>query len=319
MNFSPSVYEHAARLIKRTPYEVSRSADLLFQAHACAFETYKHSPVVVGIDIYNLEAEAYGAVIHDPKDHSIPAINEFPVTSVESILDLNPLDVLQDGRFPLVLQAGRRLQKEFPKVDIRIPVSGPFSIASNLIAFEAVLANVIEDPDMVVKVLQSLANEQIRLCDEITNQGLGISFFESAVTPPLLSPNHFEMIVLPILKDMIERVAQITRYPVPCIIGGNTSPIIENIVKTGTKYVICPSETDQQIFMQKMQEWPDVLVRINMDPAVFVSNDVNSLYKEIERVLELAGKREKVCIGTGVLPFEANPEMVLMAKRYISQ
>ncbi len=56
MDFSPSVYEHAAFLIGRTPWEVSRDADLLFEAHAEAFRRYGHAPVVVGIDIYNLEA-----------------------------------------------------------------------------------------------------------------------------------------------------------------------------------------------------------------------------------------------------------------------
>jgi hypothetical protein len=67
MDFSPSVYEHAAFLIGRTPWEVSRDADLLFQAHAEAFRCYRHAPVVVGIDIYNLEAEAYGGVIERPR------------------------------------------------------------------------------------------------------------------------------------------------------------------------------------------------------------------------------------------------------------
>ena len=41
MDFSPSVYEHAAFLIDRTPWDVSRDADLLFEAHAEAFRRYR--------------------------------------------------------------------------------------------------------------------------------------------------------------------------------------------------------------------------------------------------------------------------------------
>jgi len=58
--FTPAVYEHAARFVGRTPAEVSGDAELLFQAHRGAYLEYRHQPIAVGIDIYNLEAEAYG-------------------------------------------------------------------------------------------------------------------------------------------------------------------------------------------------------------------------------------------------------------------
>ena len=38
MELSPSVYEHAAAVIGRSPWEVSRDRELLFQAHAAADE-----------------------------------------------------------------------------------------------------------------------------------------------------------------------------------------------------------------------------------------------------------------------------------------
>jgi hypothetical protein len=63
MEVSPSVFEHAARFIGRTPWEVSRDGDLIYQAHARAYEYYRHAPIMAGIDIYNLEPEAYGAHI----------------------------------------------------------------------------------------------------------------------------------------------------------------------------------------------------------------------------------------------------------------
>ncbi len=55
---SPSVYEHAAQILGRTPWEVSRDCDLIYQAHAAAYEFYRHTPIMPGIDIYNLEPEA---------------------------------------------------------------------------------------------------------------------------------------------------------------------------------------------------------------------------------------------------------------------
>ena len=59
--FTPVIYEHAARFVGRTPGEVSRDSELLFQAHRAAYLEYRQQVIAVGIDIYNLEAEAYGA------------------------------------------------------------------------------------------------------------------------------------------------------------------------------------------------------------------------------------------------------------------
>jgi len=39
--------------------------------------------------------------------------------------------------------------------------------------------------------------------------------------------------------------------------------------------------------------------------------------KEVDRVFKLANNRQKVCIGMGCLPFEADPDPVLKTKEYI--
>jgi len=57
MELSPSIYEHAAAVISRTPWETSRDEELLFAAHAAAYRLYRHTPIMPGIDIYNLEAD----------------------------------------------------------------------------------------------------------------------------------------------------------------------------------------------------------------------------------------------------------------------
>jgi len=120
-----------------------------------------------------------------------------------------------------------------------------------------------------------------------------------------------------VLKYMINEASAIVGHPVPCIIGGNTLPILSSILETGTGYVICPYETDQPAFMQKMRAYPRVKVRINTSASVFSSGDLKAVYRELDRVLALACDRENVCIGSGALPFEADPAVVLNAKLFI--
>ena len=44
MALAAAVYEHAAYLIGRTPWEVSRNEGLTYEAHAEAYRRYRHSP-----------------------------------------------------------------------------------------------------------------------------------------------------------------------------------------------------------------------------------------------------------------------------------
>jgi len=317
MNFAPSVYEHAARLIGRSPWAVSRDADLMFEAHAEAYRRYGHRPVVVGIDIYNLEAEAYGATVDEPSGNGIPAISGHFCAGTEAVLDLAPFDSGQAGRIPTVISVGQRLKEAFPDADVRIPVSGPFSIASNLVGFDTLLCDAFTARDSTLAALRHLVEGQVGFCREVVRNGLDIAFFESAAAPPLISPELFEEVELPALQEIISAAGAEVGHAVPCIIGGDTLPILSGILATGTGYVICPAETDQAGFMSDMAEHPEVMVRINTRPDIIAGGDMPAVRRELDRVLALAAGREKACIGTGALPYETDPDVVLQAAEYV--
>lgn len=317
MKFEPAIYEHAARVIGRTPWEVSRSQSLIVQAHRAAFELYHHTPVVVGIDIYNLEAEAFGATVARPDGEGIPSMEKHLCSEVSDILDLPDYDPAKSGRLGMIVEAARELKEQLPEAVIKVPVSGPFSLAANLCGLENLLCDAMTDPDTVEAALKRLALNQRRFCNAISGFGVGITFFESAATPPLVPPKMFNEIVLPALQGLISGAAGFLGMTVPCIIGGDTEPILEAMLSTGTQYVICPGETDQAAFMKKMEKHPEVTVRINMKPGVFCKTDPAAAFAEAERVMKLARGREKVCLGSGVLPYEAVPETVLAVKKFI--
>jgi uroporphyrinogen decarboxylase len=319
MDFSPSVYEHAARLIDRTPWEVSRDADLLFEGHAEAYGRYGHAPVVVGIDIYNLEAEAYGGVIEPPHGVGIPAIKRPVVDSAGGLKGLPPLDPAKDGRIPMAIDVADRLARAFPEADVRLPVSGPFSIASNLVGFETLLCDVLTSPEEAAAGLMHLVEGQVAFCRAIHARGLDIAFFESAAAPPLLSPDMFRRVELPALKNTMERAAGVLGHPVPCVMGGDTGPILEAILETGTGYVICPIETDQVAFMKRVWDRTDVRVRVNTSGEVMVRGTWEEIRAEVDRIVRLTTGRDNVCLGTGALPYETPPENVLKVKAYCQE
>ncbi len=318
MDFAPSVYEHAAQLIDRSPWEVSRDADLMFLGHAEAYRLYGHSPIVVGIDIYNLEAEAYGAPVDEPGGSGIPAITRHVCRGVEELATLEAPDPRVAGRIPMVIEVGVCLAREFPGADVRIPLSGPFSIAMNLLGADVLLSEVLLNPDGTIRALEHLVDGQMPFCQEIRNRGLDIAFFESGAAPPLLSPGQFRQVELPPLKRIMKGAASIVGHPVPCIIGGDTAPILDAILETGTGYVICPTETDQQAFMERVWDRTEVTVRVNTSPEVIARGTWDQIRAEVDRILKLTAGRDNVCLGTGALPYETPPENVMRVKEYVA-
>lgn len=318
MNFTPAVYEHAAKLIEASPWQASRDSGLLVKSHAAAYSRYRHTPIIVGIDIYNLEAEAYGATVAEPEDNEIPSITSRPCATTAEIMDLPPLDPASAGRIPMIIAAGRELRALFPEADVKVPVSGPFSLASNLVGFNNLLMDFVMAPDDMAVILARLIEGQVAFAKAVHDAGLGVTTFDSAAAPPLISPGMFRDILLPALKRFLDAIADVSGLRTPCIIGGNTAPIIEYLMETRPGYVICPAETDQAEFMWKMRQWPEVMVRVNMNPGVIVGGDESEIKREIDRVRALAEGRNNVCLGTGVLPYETEPETVEMIAAYIN-
>jgi len=319
ISLSLSVYEHAASLVGRTPWEVSRNGNLILEAHRRAYRLYRYFPVVVGIDIYNLEAEAYGCKVQEPKGNGVPAITQPIFSSLDGGLKkIKPFNPNKAGRVPIIIKAGKRLQNEFPDADVRIPVSGPFSIAQNLLGLNQLMIDVAIYPDKVREFLYKLVEGQLIFIQAVVEIGLDVAFFESAAAPPLLSPKQFSEIELPPLKRVMHKAGEIVGHAVPCIIGGDTEPIIPEMLETGTDFLICPAETDRVAFLAKMKDHPEVKVRVNLDPKIYTYATKEKILSEVDKVIKLAAGRENILLGTGAIPYETSPENILLIKDYVS-
>jgi uroporphyrinogen decarboxylase len=315
--FTPVIYEHAARFVGRTPWEVSRDAELLFAAHRAAYLEYHQQVIAVAIDIYNLEAEAYGAKVAASTPDAIPAIRQPLLSSIEEGLRLQPFDPERDGRIAMMLSVGQRLQREFPNADVRLPVGGPFSIAFNLRGIHDLCLDAALYPEELAKMLMRLAENQAVLCRAVANAGLDVAFFESAAAPPILSPKQFHEIEMPALRRVLEIAADTVGHAVPCILGGNTYPVLDDILSTGTDYVVCNVETDQAAFVERVtRTHPHVKARVNLDPGVVTCRDPERIYRAIEHVLKIVGPRTNCVMGTGALPLETPLDNIRLIREY---
>ncbi|MGI5818918.1 MAG: uroporphyrinogen decarboxylase family protein [Armatimonadota bacterium] len=312
---SLSVYEHAAAIVGVTPWEASRDAELCLRAHREAWLLYRHFPVVVGIDIYNLEAEALGGEVRRAEGVGIPAITEPIARSCSEAMGLPLLDP-GAGRIPMMIEVGRGLADEFPEADIRIPVGGPFSVAQSVVGLNQLMLDVAMEPGAVRSLLERLVDGQVGFARAVIEQGLGVAFFESAAAPPLLSPAQFREVEAPALQRAMREVGEIAGAAIPCIIGGDTAPLVPELLATGTGFLICPAETDRERFLAATMDAPEVAVRVNLDPAVYARGSEAEIFAAVDEVVALARTRPNVLLGTGAIPYETPPEKLLVLKRY---
>jgi hypothetical protein len=101
--------------------------------------------------------------------------------------------------------------------------------------------------------------------------------------------------------------------------GGNTYPILRDLLSTGTTFLVSNPETDQRAFVEEVSRThPHVKVRVNMNSSIVAGPDRDQIYREIDRILELAGGRPNCLLGSGALPFETPPENVRLIREYVS-
>jgi uroporphyrinogen-III decarboxylase len=135
----------------------------------------------------------------------------------------------------------------------------------------------------------------------------------------MLSPRQFRELELPALRHILKLAASSVGHPVPCIMGGNTYPILDDLLSTGTSYLVCNVETNQPAFVESVaRTHSHVRVRVNMNPGIVACPDPESIYREIDRVLAFAGSRSNCLLGTGALPLETPPENIQLIKSYLA-
>lgn len=94
--FVPTIIEHAAATLGISPSTAAQDAGLMAKAHIEAWRRYGHDAVTVGIDVYNVEAEALGCDVRFHNDNSVPGIVKRPGAGIElseykSILEMQRL------------------------------------------------------------------------------------------------------------------------------------------------------------------------------------------------------------------------------------
>ncbi|HNC23253.1 MAG TPA: uroporphyrinogen decarboxylase family protein [Opitutaceae bacterium] len=317
--FLPAIYEHKAWFIGSTPSAISRDANLLTRAILAEFEAIGPDALTVGVDVYNVEAEAVGCTVtfYEGSDSSIPGIkpgnHRFVVGDDLSAAPLpNPL---KDGRMPVNIEAARRVRREVGSdYWLRGAVSGPFSLAIGLVGSEALFMACVDEPEWVAQLLDYAGRIIREYAKAYRDAGAELVVFDSQASPDLISPRMYEEMVLPITRDFAEWAARQGIRDVPLIVGGNTTPIAGLLTRTGCNNLLCDFTADFDTWAAASRAAGRSLRR-NVPPRMLQQATPDTVYAAAARELARGRDLPGFIMGTAVAPFGTPTENLLAVKR----
>jgi uroporphyrinogen decarboxylase len=303
--FCPAVYEHKAALIGETPSRMSRDAALFEKAIVREIEVYLPDMVVVGCDVYNVEAEAAGCKVRFYDSNDVPSICETVIAPGGDISCLKVPSPQKDGRMPVNLETGERIQRYFGRERIiRGALSAPFSLASELAGPEQILMALIDRPEWVSELLAFSASVIKAYGKAFVERGLGVILFDSHASPPLVSPELYKRIILPPTAGVIRYFRSELGVPlVPYIMGGDTGLLLDSILETGTNNILCDFKSDLGYFVNYLEDKP-ALLRANLDPYFLLLTPPDQIKARVREVLAVGRRHPGFMLGTGILPYD---------------
>lgn len=314
--FVPTIYEHAAALIGVTPSQMAKSKELIVHGQLDAYKRYGHDLVAVGIDIYNIEAEALGCTVQYFDNCSIPSVcTHILAKDKEGFCGLLVPDPEKDGRMPLLLEAAEEVKKE---IGHEVPVSaaaiGPFTLAALLRGFEPFIMDLIRDPEYAGKLLDFATEVSAVFSEAMVKRGLGVAINDSWIAPPLLSPKLYKSFVLERHQQLIRRLKGAGAPSVGLISGGNTQPIVDYLVQTGSSLIMADYGVDLAAYKAKANA-AGIILRGSIKASSLETGTEEEIIAQAREVLEIGAPGGRFVLGCGVVPYGTDPNRILLLKQ----
>ncbi len=317
--FEPAIYEHKAFLIGKTPSEVARSESLLYEALMKEYEMYRADFLVVGLDVYNVEAEALGSSVLYFEGTDVPAVEAPLLENLKEVKNLPFPDPEKTGRMPLFLSVAEKIGRELgEEVVVRGAVSGPFSLAAELFGMENLLIASFSEPNSVDELLTLATDVILAYAESFLKRRVGVVLFDSRSAPPLISPEIYQQLVLPHHKKIMHYLKEKGQKVRAIIIGGDTLPIDPFLAKTGANVLLADFGID---LAEAFAAVPDkkIALRTNLDPFKIRYGKPEEIEQLAKEKLKQGMAYKRFMMGTGIVPYDTPPENVKIVRQIVEE
>jgi len=319
--FVPAVYEHKAALIGETPSAVARDPDLLLAALRRELALYDPDILTVGVDVYNVEAEAQGCEVrYFETGPDVPAVAAPLLRSLREARGLKPPDPERSGRMPLFVETAARLVDSIgAEVPVRGAVTGPFSLAAALAGTAELLVAALDETAAVQDLLAFCGRVGVAYGRAFLRRGAGVALFDSQASPSASSPRLFRELVLPVYRDIVvPGLRAAGARHIPLIIGGDTTPIVDDLIATGATQLLCDWGADLEVFKKRCLA-AGLALRASVDARLVHGGDEAAIREAARRLLARAGRHPGFLFGCGVIAYDTPTSHVLALREALDE
>ena len=316
LQWQPAVYEHKAALIGRTPMAVACDTGLLAEALLRELDVYRSDFLTVGLDIYNIEAEALGAELASPGERECPDIKGclWSLGHLPEVLE--PPAIPESGRFGMLLEAADAVRDRIgDEVHLRVAASGPVTLAAKLVGMEDLVLALSMAEGSAERLLEFATQVSERWLRSLRARGLDAVVFDSIAAPPMFSPDLFERVVLPLHRRLMGLLAELRQAERELVIGGDTTPVAALMKEAGATILLCDYAADAEDFRAAVGDDSRIRIRRNVSPAALAGGDHGEL---AGRFVDDLSRFSHPIAGTGILPYDFEPEILLSFKRTVA-
>ena len=263
------------------------SADAMVEVETRLAEDFHADNMGVGLGLRTL-VEALGTKLEYPKKN-VSYIVEPALTSFADIDNMELVNIVKDGRFPIIVESFERLQERFGEERILgSGLAGPLTTAASLIGTENFLKATVKNKEGAHRLLQFSTDCIVKCCKDM-NQKLGIKFMlsEPMASRNLLSKKQFQEFFLPYLKQAVQRMNEF-QQGTSIHICGNTKDRWQEVVDAGVSgFWVDNCEILQEL---KDAHGDKIAISGNLSPVdVLIDGTIEDIEEHVKRCIAQAG------------------------------
>jgi MtaA/CmuA family methyltransferase len=281
--------------LHRYTSDAAALADAVIRYHA----RFRPDAVTLSADTW-VSAQAMGATVGPlGEDQPWGGRGEPRVRSLADVRALPPPDPERQGRYPLMLEALRRVVAAVGRDTAVVACFDqfPFSLAAALMGLNELMLALDDDPALVRALMERCHGFGLAYGRALAAAGADV--LTGGDSPAgLIGPRRYREFALPFEQRLIAGLRAATGKPVSLHICGNAEPILADMVRSGADLLEIDYRTDLAFACRTVG--PDLALWGNLDPvAVLAQGDAAGVRAAARRALVAAGGHRRFVLGSG--------------------
>jgi [methyl-Co(III) methanol-specific corrinoid protein]:coenzyme M methyltransferase len=229
-----------------------------------------------------VEAEVLGSEINMGNTSCEPKITREIFPSVSKVLYRDPKRMMQEGRIPVLLDAGSQLAGKYPDVPLIGSVTGPVSAAASVVDPMIFLKELRKDRENAHKFIDYVTDFLILYAQALVESGASIiSIADPTATGEILGPKLFEEYAIAFNNKLIDAIHATGTDVIMHICGRMEA--VKTLLPAFKAEVI---STDAIVNLAGLKrEYPEMTVMGNLSTFTLMDRDVDKIHEHTQRLI----------------------------------